>query len=1449
MPSSSSPRTPHPAPPSSMSLRLRSPPGSPPLRSPTSPKSHSSPELQPSVHSSSTSNSTVTPSTVAERRCSEVREALSLWEDIDLAAILQLSALSNQLGFSLLSPDWAAIVAFLDGAGLMLCNRFAETGRFTYFEEAMACYSEKAEWIDAAPSSFSVQFLRTADLRLGEAVVAYTLTWAPAGTLDDSIALLRRAVALWPNSRDDTLRLQGIASLARGLRLRVYQLADESESVNPDSRVQDLEEAEHVLKEGLELCQPAGRAELDRVRILLVNELGLLFRCRFYHTGQQTYLHHSLEVLRKVPMDLNVPSDDSDASDATSLRFELVGNLGASLNMQFHHTHRKEDIYEAKELLSLSLRQLPAAHPSRPMFNAHLGDCYSCLFDWSGDDEDIRLALQRFADAERDCSRSDAVYPTLLRLSGIARAKSARYSVSIPTIAHAVRTLCRASLYCPTWHPEYQTIQGFLALVYGTQFLLSHEQHAFLKATEVFGSASFDPPGHTTPYELLTIYGAYGSLLLNWCKSSSEPDTRLDVSIRVLKEAITMSSKFPEDRRVLNLHRDLGEALDFRFYLSGRPEDEDESKESFRTYVLRRKALPPANPDQPIESDLSLLLSDIIRHPTMLESVGLDLYANQITERTTHIQVIQSLQSSLEEPQRRKSGSHLRIQTLMVLGNALQRQFILYGIREDMEEAMDIYREAWKNSAEGSLSRLVLVHRMSQALVLLAQTTTSSVKTGILSRSNLSMLRHALQSCPTSRVEGRSIITASLLSDLGRLVQFMARVGLLDSATVPQVSTNPANFRTLKGRMLGRAVSLHESALQRVSKYPKLRYIVSGDLADALQELSLHEGSQHYDAALRVYSKAFQDSRNPDVLITNGFAKALLRRSEGPVDEDHVRDVQHLLVELDGIFRNSRVPITQRIDGAKLRAELSRRYPFAQGPLTHSDITAGIIETYREALKLYEVRVITCPTVETQHASLRNSGDIVLSAASFCLQENRVEEAIEMLEQGRGLLFSELRGFRKSLSEVLKDQDAAGLASEYTVVSRELESLIVSSTMASNNVTDVWDTWTRNSLQKALAERINLQAKFDDIITRIREIPQLQDFLRAKSFEELRGVADEGPVVLLTHNQPRCYAIIVHKDSEPIVLDLPEAFYQDALEYDTLLADARSHIRTSPGRYNKLLHTVLANLWRDVVSPVCEKLKQLGVVYGSRIWWCPTSVLANLPFHAAGTRNEYLPDIYISSYTPTLTALMDARAETSRSGPPRLLTVQVSEVDNTALPSVAEEISVVKTYLPDSTSLTGDTEDRHTVLEKLREYHWVHLACHGRLNLQNPFLSSFELRKDEHLTLLDLFQARLPNAEFAFLSACDSAHQSPESAKEEVLHLAAAMQFAGFRSVVGTMWAMDDSDGPRLSKYFYRHIMDQKDEKRYRCAAEALRAATLLMRKEDGGVGLERWVNYVHIGA
>jgi len=63
----------------------------------------------------------------------------------------------------------------------------------------------------------------------------------------------------------------------------------------------------------------------------------------------------------------------------------------------------------------------------------------------------------------------------------------------------------------------------------------------------------------------------------------------------------------------------------------------------------------------------------------------------------------------------------------------------------------------------------------------------------------------------------------------------------------------------------------------------------------------------------------------------------------------------------------------------------------------------------------------------------------------------------------------------------------------------------------------------------------------------------------------------------------------------------------------------------------------------------------------------------------------------------------------------------------------------------------------------------------------------------------------LPEAEFAFLSACQTA-AGDEKLLEETVHLAAGMLVAGYQSVVVTMWSIKDNDAPMIADEVYSKL-------------------------------------------
>jgi CHAT domain-containing protein len=83
----------------------------------------------------------------------------------------------------------------------------------------------------------------------------------------------------------------------------------------------------------------------------------------------------------------------------------------------------------------------------------------------------------------------------------------------------------------------------------------------------------------------------------------------------------------------------------------------------------------------------------------------------------------------------------------------------------------------------------------------------------------------------------------------------------------------------------------------------------------------------------------------------------------------------------------------------------------------------------------------------------------------------------------------------------------------------------------------------------------------------------------------------------------------------------------------------------------------------------------------------------------------------------------------------------------------------------------------------------VHLACHGIQDDGDATQSGFCLG-DGRLTIAKVAELRLDNAFLAFLSACETAKGDKEQ-PDQAMHLAAAMLFSGFKSVVATMWYVE----------------------------------------------------------
>ena len=436
---------------------------------------------------------------------------------------------------------------------------------------------------------------------------------------------------------------------------------------------------------------------------------------------------------------------------------------------------------------------------------------------------------------------------------------------------------------------------------------------------------------------------------------------------------------------------------------------------------------------------------------------------------------------------------------------------------------------------------------------------------------------------------------------------------------------------------------------------------------------------------------------------------------------------------------------------------------------------------YETALRLLVHHVAGFPSLPQYLAVLKSlTSSLAADAFSAYLRNRSSEKAVVLLEQGRGVFWGQLIRLRSPLDDVLASGPTGKtLADKFTRVS--------------SLIRRAFDLPGADQYDRVWRLNLELQRAVGDI----RKLPGLSRFLLPSLFSDLRSAASGGPVIIVDASKYSCDALVVSVDRYPI--HIPLSITKDDVREMSL----RLRTLTGSAKFRDVanaIQRILRELWDKVVSPIACILLTI-CLRQSRIWWCPTAEFSLLPLHAAAPYRkgqEKFADLYISSYTSTLTALIRARRPTSSKFTTQqmhfLAIGQAEAAGEQKLRSVGVELDNIGKCvdgLATFTRIEGKESRIARAEEEIGKHEWVHFACHGLPNEQEPFKSAFALH-DGHFSIQRIIGCDSKNPEFAYLSACHTT-VGYEDSPDEVIYLASAMQFVGFRSVIGTMWAVDDA--------------------------------------------------------
>jgi len=183
------------------------------------------------------------------------------------------------------------------------------------------------------------------------------------------------------------------------------------------------------------------------------------------------------------------------------------------------------------------------------------------------------------------------------------------------------------------------------------------------------------------------------------------------------------------------------------------------------------------------------------------------------------------------------------------------------------------------------------------------------------------------------------------------------------------------------------------------------------------------------------------------------------------------------------------------------------------------------------------------------------------------------------------------------------------------------------------------------------------------------------------------------------------------------------------------------------------------------------------------------------------------------------------------------------------LPATLREARVINELGPagEVTTNTGFAANKQKFLnEPVHGYRVLHIATHGLINLDHPNLSGlvFSLLDEQgrsvdgFLRLHDVYSLDL-SADLVVLSACRTGLGSDVHG-EGVVGLSTSFMYAGAKTVVSSIWKVDDTATAEFMTYFYRALLTNGLP-----PAEALRTAKLEMQKQERWRAPFYWAGFV----
>ncbi|KAG1883936.1 hypothetical protein F4604DRAFT_1919732 [Suillus subluteus] len=219
-------------------------------------------------------------------------------------------------------------------------------------------------------------------------------------------------------------------------------------------------------------------------------------------------------------------------------------------------------------------------------------------------------------------------------------------------------------------------------------------------------------------------------------------------------------------------------------------------------------------------------------------------------------------------------------------------------------------------------------------------------------------------------------------------------------------------------------------------------------------------------------------------------------------------------------------------------------------------------------------------SVSSRHNIMKDfSNTLAVDAASCALRSGDMCHAVELLEQGRTIIWTQMTRLRTPLDSLQTRGDhTATLMKEFGDLSSLLDKSPANYLEATTRINvEAEETWYRR-----------LVKDWNGVVEEIRKIEGFSRFLLPPLFSDLQDAAHDGPIILLIASKSSCDTIIIPHKQPLSRIQLPINF--KTLQRLVLALREAIEKEAGPKGNQPALTKVLRELWEDVIRPVVENL-------------------------------------------------------------------------------------------------------------------------------------------------------------------------------------------------------------------------------------------------------------------